>query len=171
MVWQSPNQVLAVFLRVKSGLTLLTNYLKFMLACACQRVYLHVSTVSKQRARNRTQQLLDPGRCPIIPGSTWNYPPAYTEMTEQKQTTSSAEWQVGQLLSALLGYTQQQRHSQQVSYLLCFSASTLMERRNGNGPLMTTSALQEKEEGLRGQDCCNGGVDEVVVVIGRFGRA
>lgn len=36
---------------------------------------------------------------------------------------------------------------------------------------MTTSALQEREGDLRGQDCCKGGIDEVAVVIGRFGSA
>lgn len=82
---------------------------------------------------------------------------------------AQAKWQVRQLLSVLWGYTWQGGHSVRVCWYS--STSTLMERRNGDVAQRTTSAPQESEEGLRRQDCCKGGIDKVIVVIGRFGSA
>ena len=62
MVWLSSKKLLDVFLKVRSGLTMTTNFLKFMLACACQEAYLLDCKVSEPSAKSRTQQLLNPGR-------------------------------------------------------------------------------------------------------------
>lgn len=105
----------------------------------------------------------------VISGSTWNYPLGSSAMTEQEQTTNSSRV-TGKTAPLCAVWPHQTGKASRTGLLVLLYIYLGGDKKWEWGSEDNPSTAGERR-GLRGQGCCKGGIDEVVVVTGRFGSA